>query len=159
MGVNCEAKQLPVNYLIDKGHACGKGANSVISYVHVFLENYSLGEEELYLSADNAPVQNKNNMVMWYLLWRCLTGHNTKVHISFLIAGHTQLSPDGGFGLMKRKLRKAEINSLGDIEQATNDSAEMNLAKVVGYETDAQSRIATYAWNSFLGPTLLKSFK
>ena len=155
-GVNCEAKQLQVNYLIDEGHACGKGANSVISYVHDFLENHSLGEEELYLSADNATGQNKNNMVMWYLLWRCLTGRNTKVHISFLIAGHTKFSPDGGFGLMKRKLRKAEINSLADIEQATNDSAEMNLAKVVGYETDAQSRIPTYDWNSFLAPHFSK---
>lgn len=40
-------------YLIDEIVNTGKGANATISYVHHYLENYSFGETEAYLHADN----------------------------------------------------------------------------------------------------------
>ena len=42
-----------VNYLIDKAAVISKGANSVISYLHHFLEHYGLAEKHLILHADN----------------------------------------------------------------------------------------------------------
>ena len=40
------------------------------------------------LHADNCGGQNKNNVMVGYLLWRVLTEHH------FMIAGHTKFSPD-----------------------------------------------------------------
>ena len=102
-GVNCEPLGKQVNYIIDE---CGKGANTVISYLHHFLENYGLGECRLHLHADNASGQNKNSYMMWYPLWRTLTGRHQSVTISFLTTGHTKFSPDGGFGLVKKTVPK-----------------------------------------------------
>ena len=72
-GVCCEARAYQVNYLIDEGDDVGKGANSVISLVHHFLENHGLGEKELGLNADNCIGQNKNNAMIQYLMWHVLT--------------------------------------------------------------------------------------
>ena len=49
-----------MNHLIDEAVSCGKGADGVISWLHHFLECYSLGEQHLDLSADNCGGQNKN---------------------------------------------------------------------------------------------------
>ena len=47
----------------------GKGANAVISRLHYYFEHYGLGEEEVFLHADNCAGQNKNNVMMQYLMW------------------------------------------------------------------------------------------
>lgn len=49
-----------MNYLIDEADATGKGANTTISYVHDFLENYGLGSDVIKLHCDNCSGQNKN---------------------------------------------------------------------------------------------------
>ena len=49
-----------VNYLIDEAVNTGKGANSIISMLHHYLEHHSLGESDLTLHADNCSGQNKN---------------------------------------------------------------------------------------------------
>jgi len=63
-----------VFYLADEGLSPGKGANTVISYVHHYLDHYGLGETEAEFHFDNCSGQNKNNMVLWYALWRIMTG-------------------------------------------------------------------------------------
>ena len=97
-GLNSEGLHQQVNYLIDEAHSSGKGANAVISYLHDYLKHHSLGEKELHLHADNCAGQNKNNFMVWYLLWRCMVGLNEQIILNFLIAGHTKFSQDGGFG-------------------------------------------------------------
>ena len=63
-----EASDFPqVNYLIDEAVNTGKGANSIISMLHYYLEHHSLGEADLTLHADNCSGQNKNRYVMQYL--------------------------------------------------------------------------------------------
>ena len=42
----------------------GKGANTVISFLHHFLHHHGLGESELAFHADNCTGQNKNNTVL-----------------------------------------------------------------------------------------------
>ena len=53
---------MQTNYLIDEAESIGKGANSIISYLHHYLEMYDVGEANLFLQADNCVCRtNKNN--------------------------------------------------------------------------------------------------
>ena len=45
------------DFLIDEGVSCGKGANSVIGYLHLCLENYGLDEKHVILNAENCSGQ------------------------------------------------------------------------------------------------------
>ena len=38
--------------------------------------------------------QNKNNMFIWYFMWRILNNLHEEVEYSFMIAGHTKFSCD-----------------------------------------------------------------
>ena len=62
-----------MNYLIDEGMVAGKGANTVISLLHHFLDNQSLGERSVHLHADNCSGQNKNNWMVQVLTKRDIT--------------------------------------------------------------------------------------
>ena len=62
-------------YLIDEAQSPGKGANSVISIAHHFYQWYGYGETDGKIHFDNCQGQNKNNMVLWYGLWRVITGN------------------------------------------------------------------------------------
>ena len=62
-----------MNYLIDENDIAGKGANAVVSLVHHHFETHLSSFSEVFLHADNAVGQNKNNCVMQYLCWRVLT--------------------------------------------------------------------------------------
>ena len=44
-----------------------------------------------------------NRFVMQYLVWRVLTGLNTKIEMSFMVVGHTKFAPDwASFGYKAR---------------------------------------------------------
>ena len=55
----------------------------MISLVHNYFEQYSLGEEEIIIHADNCSGQNKNNAMIQYLAWRVLTGKHKRITYSF----------------------------------------------------------------------------
>ena len=63
-GVCCEGIPRQINYLIDEASAVGKGANTVISLLHHFLQHHRLGEVNVGLHADNCTGQNKNNAML-----------------------------------------------------------------------------------------------
>ena len=153
-GVCCEALSSQINYLIDESVQAGKGSNCVVSLIHHFFENYGLGEVEVHLHADNCSEQNKNSCMMMYLLWRVLTGRHTKITLSFLIAGHTKLSCDLCFGLLKRKFKRTRVDSLGDMEDVVKDSARGNIAQLCGNER-GEVFVPTYDWKTYL-PSFLK---
>ena len=73
-GICNEAREEQINYLIDENDITGKGANTVISMLHHYLDAYITPSQDILLHADNAVGQNKNNCVMQYLCWRTLTG-------------------------------------------------------------------------------------
>ena len=62
-----------INFLTDEAGDCGKCANPVISRLHYIFDHLSLGEREVYLTADSYG-QNKNNAMIQYLMWSTLTG-------------------------------------------------------------------------------------
>lgn len=92
-----------VNFLIDECDNVGKGANSVVSMLHYYLENHGHHAQNISLHCDNCCGQNKNNCVVQYCCWRVLAGLNSSVQLNFLLAGHTKFAPDRSFGLIKRK--------------------------------------------------------
>ena len=89
-----------------------------------------------------------------YLLWRVLTGRHTKITLSFLIAGHTKFSCDWCFGLLKRKLKRTRVDSLGDMEDVVKDSARGNIAQLCENER-GEVFVPTYDWKAYL-PSFFK---
>ncbi|KAJ8018737.1 hypothetical protein HOLleu_43109 [Holothuria leucospilota] len=150
--INCEAFPKQVNFLIDEGMSISKGSNAVISYLH-FFDNYGLGEEITRLHCDNCSGQNKNKFVMWYLAWRCIHRLHKSMELYFLVAGHTNFSPDWCFGLFKQRYRRSHITALCDIQEAVRSSSyqNINIPQLVGSE-DGQVLVNTYNWQEFLSP-------
>lgn len=116
-GVMNDTFNLQNNYVIPESVATDKGANSVISYLHNFIEFYSCGETELSLHADNCCVQNKNHSMIYYLLFRVFLGLNHKITLNFLHVGHTKFSVDSAFGLMKKRFRVEETYDANDVSR------------------------------------------
>ena len=151
-GVCDEGNITQVSYLIDEAQSCGKGANTIISMVHHYLENYTHGEESIALHADNCVGQNKNNAMVWYLAWRVKVGLNKSCELNFMLVGHTRFSPDRFFGLIKRKYRRTRVSSLKEIVEVVESSTTClkNLVYVIGEENSSMP-FQYYDWATFLG--------
>ena len=67
-GVYCEAIPRQVNYLIDEAVDVGKGSNAIVSMLHHFFEVHGLGECDVHFHAYNCRGQNKNNIMVGFLL-------------------------------------------------------------------------------------------
>lgn len=78
-----------------------------------------------------------------------------KVHLSFLLVGHTKFAPDCGFGLLKQKFRQEVVSSLDDMVRVVNVSSVHNVAQLAGRE-DGSEVIPIYDWTSFLKPHFKK---
>ncbi|XP_052267081.1 uncharacterized protein LOC127868930 [Dreissena polymorpha] len=102
-------------YLADEGQSHGKGANAVVSQVHHYLNTYGLGEQHAHFQRDNFCGQNKNNIVIWYLLWRVLVGLHRIITLSFMLIRHTKFTPDWHFGILKLKWRNFNAEMLSDV--------------------------------------------
>ena len=148
-GVNCEAIPRQVKFMADEAGGCGKGANTVTSQLDFYFNEHGLGENEVFLHADNCCEQNKNNYMLLYLCWRVITGRHTQIMLSFLVVGHTKFAPDWCFGLFKHLYRKTKVGSLQSIAQIVNDSARCNFAHLVNTE-DGTIIVPTYDWTNFL---------
>lgn len=108
-GICCEAIPKQINYLIDEAGFPGKGADTVISLLDHFFDNYGLGEEHALLTADNCIGQNKNNALIQYLIYRVIKGRHKSITLSFMLVGHTKFAPDGYFGLIKKRYRRSKV--------------------------------------------------
>ena len=97
-----------INYLIDECFNTGKGANTIISMLHHFFEHHAFGETEVHLLVDNCTGQNKNHFMIYYLMWRVMTGLHKEITLSFLLVGHTKFAPDWCFGLLKQYIKRQE---------------------------------------------------
>ncbi|XP_053391377.1 uncharacterized protein LOC128554153 [Mercenaria mercenaria] len=114
-GVCSEGAGTQVFYLIDEADCTGKGANCVTSLLHHHFQHHGFGEEHVQLQMDNCSGQNKNNTVLWYGLWRTMTGLHKTVEFSLMEAGHTKFSPDWHFGVFKSKWRHCTVETLDHI--------------------------------------------
>ena len=92
---------------------------------------------------------------MQYLMWRVLVGLHRCVTLSFMMVGHTKFSPDGCFGLLKRRLRRERISCLEDLAAVVEASGDVNSAQLVGRE-DGTRHVPIYSWSAFLSPHFRK---
>ncbi len=122
-GICCEGIPRQVNYLIDEADFTEKNANTVISLLDHFFNHHGLGEQSVYLTADNCVGQNKNNAIIQYLMYRVLTGLHNKIELSFLVVGHTKFSPDGYFGLIRRRYRRSKVYTYNQLAKLIEDSS------------------------------------
>ncbi len=151
-GVCCEAIPQQVNYLIDEADFPGKGADTVISLLAHFFDNYGLGEDHAMLTADNCVGQNKNNALMHYLMYRVMTGKHQSIHLSFMLVGHTKFSPDGYFGLIKKRYRRSKVYTYDHLVDV------IELSTIGGYNRCQRYRVGQgraviqfRKWSSWLG--------
>lgn len=113
----------------------------MVSQLDYFFSHHGQGEMEVFPHCDNCTGQNKNNTMIHYLLWRCMTGLHTKVTLSFLVVGHTKFAPDWCFGLVKRLYRRTKVGCLQDIAKVVDDSAICNVSQLVSDETCPYQRL------------------
>jgi hypothetical protein len=156
-GICCEAIPQQVNYLIDEADFPGKGADTVISLLDHFFDNYGLEEEHVLLTADNCVGQNKNNAVIQYLMYRVIAGKHKSITLSFMLVGHTKFSPDGYFGLIKKRYRRSKVYTYDHLVDV------INLSTTGGFNTcqryrDSQGREALQfrKWSTWLGKIFKK---
>ena len=75
--------------------------------------------------------------------------------LSFLVVGHTKFSPDWCFGLLKQRFRRTNVGCLDDIVQVVDDSAKVNVAKLVGSQ-EGEKIVPTYNWSGMFQGHLRK---
>ncbi len=129
----CEPLSKQVTYIIDEACTTGKGADTVSSYLHHFLDVHAEGETKLLLHADNCCGQNKNNALMHYLAWRTMVTRHETIQISFMIPGHTKFAPDRFFGVFKKKFRFANVETMLDMARVVRSSTDQafNIPQVI----------------------------
>ncbi|XP_053388734.1 uncharacterized protein LOC128551837 [Mercenaria mercenaria] len=92
---------------------------------HAFA-NYSLGENECSLHADNCFGQNKNRYVLGYLSWRVMTQRHQKITYMMQLPGHTRCLIDAGFGNIKTLYRRKDCDTLQHIAEVVINSSHSN---------------------------------
>lgn len=125
-GIMNDTTKVQHNFVIPESCSVAKGANSIVSYLHYYLENHGLGEKHLYLHADNCVAQNKNNIVTCYLTWRIIKKLHTDITLSFLPVGHTKFACDWAFGLLKKKVRVEKASSLAEVIDIIHNSTPVS---------------------------------
>ncbi len=150
-GVCCEAIPRQVNYLIDEADFPGKGADTVISILDHFFSNYSLGERNLLLTADNCVGQNKNNAVLNYLIYRTIKQAHQRIDWSFMLVGHTKFSPDAYFGLLKKRYRRSKVYTYNQIVDVINTSTVRGCNTCHSYKNaDGDVSFKYRSWSKWL---------
>ncbi|XP_077985759.1 uncharacterized protein LOC144440284 isoform X2 [Glandiceps talaboti] len=154
-GVCNEAIPLQVNYLLAETDTIGvdgtgcHGPDTVISLLHHYFEKHCMGEKGANLIADNCGGQNKNRYVIAYLAWRCMTGLHETITLSFTIPGHTRCLVDGCFGILKRRYRQSDCDTLSQLAATVDVSARCYKAQLFRSEAGVQ-QWQWYNWKGFL---------
>ena len=169
-----------MTYLIDEASDVGKGANTVISFLHHFFQHHGLGEVDVGLHADNCVRQNKSStgkelhvhlqvrntthcvvrlvsectLVNVYLITvSCLACADwTTSHCADVLhaCGPHKFAPDWCFGLFKQRYRRTFVSSLDDAVDVVNTSTDVNVAQLVGTQS-GEPVVPVYNWASYLG--------
>ncbi|XP_046553950.1 uncharacterized protein LOC124263377 [Haliotis rubra] len=147
-GIAVEPLRKFVLYIIPEAAHCGKGSNVVISLLHHFYTNFSVGETDSLCHADNCCGQNKNNFMMQYCLWRTATGQNQSFQISFMPVGHTKFWPDLLFGLFKKRWRREQASSVADVQRIARECCPGNVFPVAVGDEAGHTFVPIYDWQS-----------
>lgn len=115
-----------------------KGGNNVVSMLHKYLREQkgmprSIGGDfdefkegpwggHLVLVCDNCSGQNKNRMVIRYVVYLVETLKFCKVSLVFLVAGHTKNPCDRLFNLLKKGYRQKNLFDVDQTVSALNEN-------------------------------------
>ena len=144
----CNSEPHQVNYLFNEKETIGingsksHGPNSVISMVHHYLEVHSKKEPICHFHADNCVGQNKKKSVLAYFMWRTLVGLNEEIILSFMRVGHTRCMVDACFGLLKKRYRSSDCDTMEHLKTTVELSAKCNSVQFYSWEWRE--------WDSFL---------
>ena len=61
-------------------------------------------------------------------MWRVMTGRNQSIEYMMQIPGHARCRIDGGFGIIKQLYRRSDCDSINQLEDVVNRSAESHEA-------------------------------
>jgi len=150
-GVCCEALPQQINYLIDEADFPAKNADTVISLLDHYFEHYGQKEKHALLTADNCVGQNKNNAILQYLLYRVMTGRHKSITLSFMLVGHTKFSPDGYFGLIKKKYRRSKVYTYDQLVDIINSSTtgKFNICQTFR-DANQHKKVPFRKWSAWL---------
>jgi hypothetical protein len=149
----CDSQPLQINYLFNEKETIGingsksHGPNSVISMIHHYLHVHGRNEPFYHFHADNCVGQNKNKSVLAYFMWRTLVGLNEEITLSFMRVGHTRCIVDACFGLLKKRYRSSDCDTMEHLKTAIELSAKCNSVQLYNWEWRE--------WDNFL----ISSFK
>ncbi|XP_052812537.1 uncharacterized protein LOC128240081 [Mya arenaria] len=140
-------------YLVDEAELPGKGSDSVVSMAHHYFQHNGVGEKHAEVYFDNAVGQNKNNAVLWYAMWRVITGLHESVTLNTMLVGHTKFAPDCHFGI----LRCCNAENLQEIAHTVSASSKSshNIPQLIN---DPQQPVTFHSRKSCLD-TYFKTLK
>lgn len=115
-GVACSNDgRTDVNVLVEGFWPGEKTENTVLSILHHSISlrsgdtwNVTTGDR-LVLHADSFTGQNKNRLVLFYIVWRVTVVYEDEVVLHFLDPGYTKNVGDGSFGHVKRCFRQTYL--------------------------------------------------
>jgi len=139
------------NMLYDQATA-GKGSSEVVSMLYRFLRDVRkppFAARRLYFHADNCVGQNKNSTLIHFFLWCIATDVVDHVELKFMLKGHTKFSPDGGFGMIKKHYRRANVYTIehvANVLRISTPETKRNEAIILGKDDfgDWKSAFRTY---------------
>ncbi|CAG2253972.1 unnamed protein product [Mytilus edulis] len=146
---------MQTNYSIDEQQTIGEngsrthGPNAVLSMLHHYLHGNTYDEKACHFHADNSVGQNKNKTTLHYLLWRCAKGLHKTINLHFMIAGHTECLCDACFGMLKKKFRKSDVNTVSQLVKIVDNSAKCNRSEVYNENDDDENSLKWYRWDYF----------
>ena len=92
--------------------------------------------EKLIVYTDSCSGQNRNRFLYSYLIKRVLAGYHNEVSWNFMVVGHTQFSPDRGFGLMRKHVERRDAFTAPDPVNINNALTPKSNYKCVGREAE-----------------------
>ena len=111
-----------------------RGANNIASCLLMDLKRRGwLGRPnfgELTYIADNCGGQNKNKVVIRFLMWLVECNLFPRVRIFFLVKGHTKNAADRMFNLLKMNYHKKDIYTYEQLHQTLNMNQYVDVFKM-----------------------------
>ena len=111
-----------------------RGANNICSCLKKdfqkrgFFNSPNFGE--LTIVADNCGGQNKNKIVVRFLMWMVETGIFPKVTLLFLVKGHTKNACDRLFNLVKLDYHRRNTYSYDELMESVNSNSDVDAMKM-----------------------------
>ena len=134
------------------------GSDTVCSMLHHYITNDSKVQaaRELHLWSDSCTGQNKNNIVLAFLMLLVHTGVYDVVDWRFFTVGHSKFDPDRMFGTIRSTLHKQTVLTTPELKNLLDDISGIHNAVLFRAEEVRDWHGATKAFHAV--PNIRKTF-